>query len=118
MLQDNMNDHFAARYSALRTRFVARLHEGLTLIDARLSDPAGGDWQGNWKTLHIFAHQLAGTAGSFGFAALGQVALQFEFALTDAACLSAVRHDLTQATHALRHALCTALVSAQMGDPI
>lgn len=111
-----MNAHFHERYFALSKRFLARLPDGLAMIDERLAESGDGDWQDCWRGLHGFAHKLAGTAGSFGYAALGQAALHLEFCLMEALCLSAVSHDVIEASIGLRRAICSALVSAQTGD--
>lgn len=114
--QVKLNAHFHERYFALHARFLTRLPDGIAMIDTCLAADRGGDWQGGWRDLHVFAHRLAGTSGSFGLAGLGQAALHLEACLMDAMCLSAVSHDVIDAAIGLRQAICSALVSAESGE--
>lgn len=84
------------RYEAVRARFVSRFAPGIALIELCLADGAAGDWAG----LAAFAHKLAGTAGSFGFAGLGEAALDLERAVQ-----AAVPDEVAEAARALRGAL-------------
>lgn len=65
---------FDARMAALRARFVAQA--------AAEADPIAAHAQaGQWDALGSICHRLAGRAGLFGFAAIGDMAREIDEAI-------------------------------------
>lgn len=73
----NGND-FDVHLAALRRRFAAGLPATLSRIERAWVAAAGGCERGPWEELAHLAHDLAGSAGSFGLPAVGDAARELE----------------------------------------
>ena len=62
----------------LRSRFAARTQERLAAIHELVAEWRAGAASGQLDELRRAAHQLAGSAGTFGFAALAEAAASLE----------------------------------------
>lgn len=62
----------------LRARFAARTQERLANIHELVAEWQAGTANGKLDELRRAAHQLAGSAGTFGFVALAQAAASLE----------------------------------------
>lgn len=67
--------------TGLRDRFVARLRDSAPRVDGLLDALDGPSPLPLLDEMEHFAHRLAGTAGSFGFAAVGHQARALEDAI-------------------------------------
>ncbi|HPC82173.1 MAG TPA: response regulator [Thermoanaerobaculaceae bacterium] len=75
------NGDFDAHLAALRRRFAASLPGTLSRIERAWVAAAGGCETGPWEELAHEAHDLAGSAGSFGLPAVGDAARELEEAV-------------------------------------
>lgn len=62
----------------LSVRFITRTQERLAAINELVAGWRAGKAKGQLEELRRAAHQLAGTAGTFGFVALAQAAASLE----------------------------------------
>lgn len=69
---------FDLHLAAMRRRFAAGLPATLARIERTWVAAAGGCEQGPWEELAHVAHDLAGSAGSFGLPAVGDAARELE----------------------------------------
>ncbi len=65
------------RLAALRNGFSKRLHERIADLEIAV-DAAGMGQSGAVRRVEAFAHKLAGTAGSYGYHGVGEVAAELE----------------------------------------
>lgn len=72
---------FDLHLAAMRRRFAAGLPATLSRIERTWVAAAGGCEQGPWEELAHVAHDLAGSAGSFGLPAVGDAARELEEAV-------------------------------------
>ncbi len=70
--------HFDERLAAMHRRFAAALPATLAEIEHVWATAAGGRETSLWEDLARRAHDLAGSAGSFGFPAVGDAARELE----------------------------------------
>jgi HPt (histidine-containing phosphotransfer) domain-containing protein len=86
---------FAERLNKLKLSFLDSLPERLSFIDQTseviaLESSSPVDMQQALKSLRAKTHDLAGAAGTFGFAKLGALAYQAEIACADLLAADAV----------------------------
>ena len=79
-----MHDEFDAKWIALRSRFLARLPERMTDVELRWADCASGNPKDALKTLFHIAHNLSGSAATFGFDELARAAQKAEIGIESA----------------------------------
>lgn len=72
---------FDLHLAAMRRRFAAGLPATLSRIERAWVAAAGGGEHGQWDELAHLAHDLAGSAGSFGLPAVGDSARELEEAV-------------------------------------
>jgi len=72
---------FDSHLVVMRRRFAAGLPATLSKIERTWVAAAGGHEQGRWEELAQVAHDLSGSAGSFGLPAVGDAARELEEAV-------------------------------------
>jgi HPt (histidine-containing phosphotransfer) domain-containing protein len=75
-------DNLERKLTALRAGFAEKLSGRLAEIEAAVgalgADPQAPGWRAKLRVVLGLAHQLAGSAGTFGFTALGEAARDVE----------------------------------------
>jgi HPt (histidine-containing phosphotransfer) domain-containing protein len=90
-----MADDLQQKLAALRQQFMERFADRLKVIEAAVgrvgSDPEAV------KSLRGECHKIAGTAGTFGFAAIGEAASEIEMACDHAVAAGAPLNEKERA---------------------